>query len=389
MAMSPAEAGRRWLELKAFVQEVMIEGTDYGKSFATQPQPSLWQQGAQKLAELYGFSHRFEWVEVVKDWKEMFFYFECKCILRSRRTGEDIGEGIGSCNSKESKYAYRWAYKSEVPSHMDLSKMRQKTLESKKTGKPYTVYRVDNDDMASQVNTLQKMAAKRAYVHAVISVTRSSGLFTQDAEDLPEEAFGVVDEERTWERGSDALEAALQRKESSGTGGKQDASPGPKSEVASTPVDGGNPSPVEDKPKPQGAMTGSGGGGERPASKPIAVTMPKPATKAKPTAPEPPFGDAKQEEVSQKESAPQTALPVSQPTPTGPLPSPSPAPEVDWSSEVDRIKNWITEAYKQTEPGPRETVKSLVKRFIEGPPFPPSEIADDLKRFFKMTSGAK
>jgi hypothetical protein len=263
---------------------------------------------------------------------------------------------------------------------MDLSKMRQKTLESKKTGKPYTVYRVDNDDMASQVNTLQKMAAKRAYVHAVISVTRSSGLFTQDAEDLPEEAFGVVDEERTWERGSDALEVALQKKS---VGGSSPPSVSTEGGVSTHQASGVGAQPKQQQGLPE----------EPTLSKPIAVTMPKPATAAEPRQRtklhEPPFGDAKQEEVGQKESAPQTALPVSQPTPTGPLPSSSPAPEVDWSAEVDRIKNWITEAYKQTEPGPRETVKSLVKRFIEGPPFPPSEVADDLKRFFKMTSGAK
>ncbi|KKK67335.1 hypothetical protein LCGC14_2955110, partial [marine sediment metagenome] len=44
--------------------------------------------------------------------------------------------------------------------------------------------RVENDDPYTLVNTLLKMAKKRALVDAVLSATRSSGLFTQDVEDF-------------------------------------------------------------------------------------------------------------------------------------------------------------------------------------------------------------
>jgi hypothetical protein len=335
----------------------------------------LWQQGAQKLAELYGFSHRFEWVEVIKDWKEMFFYFEIRCILKSRRSGDDIGEGIGSCNSKESKYAYRWAFKSDVPAHLDLSKILKKEFQSK-AGKPYFKFRIDNDDIASQVNTLQKMAAKRAYVHAVISVTRSSGLFTQDAEDLPEEAFGVVDEERSWERSAvDPIDEAIRTKDQKKEAEKSPTSEGirPSEQASNAP----NPEAVRDQGTRQtpandqaSVKTASqGDGGERPASK-IDIKMPTPAAKsppkAKPTASDVPFGNPEQERA------------------TGPLPSP-----VDWPKQVDQLKGWISEAYQQAEPGPRNTVADLVKRFCEGPPFPPAEVAEELKRFLKMMAGTK
>jgi hypothetical protein len=44
---------------------------------------------------------------------------------------------------------------------------------------------VENPDILDTVNTVLKMAKKRAKIDAVIGVTRSSGLFTQDMEDLP------------------------------------------------------------------------------------------------------------------------------------------------------------------------------------------------------------
>src|SRR5712691_3578553 len=63
---------------------------------------------------------------------------------------------------------------------------RQEVRNAQKTGKPYTWFRVPNDDIFSQVNTLQKMAQKRAMVGAVLIATRASGFLTQDMEDTQE-----------------------------------------------------------------------------------------------------------------------------------------------------------------------------------------------------------
>lgn len=188
MAVPPVEARRRLQALQAFVQAAMVKDVDYGRIPGTS-KDCLFQPGAQKLAELYGFSHRFTPVEAVKDWERGFFYFEYRCILESRRDGSLIGEGIGSCNSRESKYAGRWVFGNEVSAGVDISTLKTRKGRSKK-GNEYILYLTPNDDPYSLVNTLQKMAAKRAYIHAVIAATRSSGLFTQDVEDLPPEAFG-------------------------------------------------------------------------------------------------------------------------------------------------------------------------------------------------------
>lgn len=229
MVVSPAEATRRLQELQAFVQQSMVRDVDYGVIPGTGDKSTLYQPGAQKLAEIYGFSHRFEPVEVVKDWDRGFFYFEYRCLLVSRRNGQMVGEGIGSCNSRESKYAGRWVAASDVPPGMNKESLQKRTgarwvfasevpagvdkrslptqeRRSKKGG-TYTVYKlvdeqylVPNPDPYSLVNTMQKMAAKRAYIHAVIAATRSSGILTQDVEDLPPEVFGEAEEARSWER---------------------------------------------------------------------------------------------------------------------------------------------------------------------------------------------
>lgn len=217
MQMKPSEALRRLKELQTFVAKVMVEGEDYGKIPGLEKK-TLLQPGAQKLAEIYGIYPTWQWTEVVKDWEKPFFYFESKCILRRKADDTPVGEGLGSCNSRESKYAGRWVAEGEVPSHLDkstletrmgsawvferdvpagsdFSKLEKRGGVSKKNGRPWTQWRVvtktyllPNADLCSQVNTMQKIAAKRSLVMAVIGATRSSGMFTQDVEDMPKEA---------------------------------------------------------------------------------------------------------------------------------------------------------------------------------------------------------
>ncbi len=199
LAISPQEALARLQELQAFVQVAMKKGEDYGRIPGTQ-KDTLFQPGAQKLAEIYGLGWRIEDVETVKDWQTPFFYFEKRIVLFSRRDGFDIGQGIGSCNSREDRYAWRWCFESEVPKGMDKSSILSRTKDGK-NGKPYTQFRLPNPDIFSLVNTIQKMALKRAFVGGVIACTRSSALFTQDLEDLPEEVYGAADGARSWEKG--------------------------------------------------------------------------------------------------------------------------------------------------------------------------------------------
>lgn len=199
MVVSPREALRRVQELQAFVAEVMVKDEDFGVIPGTQ-KPTLYQPGAQKLAELYGFSHRFITEEKIERWEEpLLFFYSMRCVLTSRHDGRFIGEGLGSCNSREDKYAWRWVGDRDLPKGIDKNALKSKTRDGK-NGK-WVQYRLPNEDIASVVNTVMKMACKRAYVHAVISATRSAGVFTQDLENLPEEVFGEEAPTRSWASG--------------------------------------------------------------------------------------------------------------------------------------------------------------------------------------------
>lgn len=139
------EAKDRLVMLQSFVRELMIPGLDYGLIPGC-PKPSLFKSGAEKLCDIYGFSKLIAVSNRFEDWQKGFFSYEVKATLINKRTGLVEAEGVGSCNSKERKYK--------------------------------------NQDAFNITNTILKMAKKRAIVDAVLSATRSSGIFSQDIEDF-------------------------------------------------------------------------------------------------------------------------------------------------------------------------------------------------------------
>lgn len=140
-----SEAKERISMLQQFVKDMMIPGQDYG-IIPKCDKPSLFKPGGEKLCDIFGFSKKVEVINRVEDWKEGIFHYEVKVTLISKRTGLIEAEGVGSCNSREKKYATQHSF--------------------------------------SIVNSILKMAKKRAFIDAVLSSTRSSGLFSQDLEDL-------------------------------------------------------------------------------------------------------------------------------------------------------------------------------------------------------------
>jgi hypothetical protein len=138
------------------IKGLMKPGLHYGKIPGT-PKPSLWQPGAQLIDKAYGYAPTFQCVAMQEDWEKPFFHYTYRCRLIRRRDGVIVGEAEGSCNSREKKY-------------------REATYHGKDEGTP-----VDPCDI---VNTLQKMAQKRAHVSATLNATALTDVFTQDIEDL-------------------------------------------------------------------------------------------------------------------------------------------------------------------------------------------------------------
>ncbi|MFA5436408.1 MAG: hypothetical protein WC372_10270 [Candidatus Neomarinimicrobiota bacterium] len=161
------------------VHQNLVKDLDYGVIPGT-GKPTLLKPGAEKIAKLLRLSDTYAILDRSEDWKQGFFRYIVKCTLTHIDTGTVISEGLGECNSMETKYRYRFLPKDPGPGANAV-----KVWKKGKGGKQYPTWRTDNDEIYSQVNTLIKMAKKRALVDASLSAGRLSNVFTQDVEDIP------------------------------------------------------------------------------------------------------------------------------------------------------------------------------------------------------------
>lgn len=199
------QAVARYALMAEFVKRVLREDHDFGKVPGTD-KPTLLKPGAEKLNSLFGLTPVFpgERHNIVLDWTgrdhdgEPFFYHEYTCQLFN---GDQlIAEGVGSCNSWEKKYRYRNADR-VCPScgKATIFKSKQKPefyCWAKRGGCGATfpindkriteqeIGQVKNPDPADIVNTVDKMAQKRALIAATLIATNASEYFTQDMEDF-------------------------------------------------------------------------------------------------------------------------------------------------------------------------------------------------------------
>ncbi len=151
--LSVPEALAQAKELQKFIQGMMHEGIDYGIIPGAGNRKVLFKPGAEKLLSIYGFSPHIEIVQQLIDWETDFMTCEVKVTLKNKRSGIIEAEGVGSCNSRERRYARQ---------------MQGQTT------------------LGDLVNTILKMAKKRALLDATLSATRTSGIF--DIRDDEEEA---------------------------------------------------------------------------------------------------------------------------------------------------------------------------------------------------------
>lgn len=166
------------------VRENLIPGQDFG-TFPGIDKPTLFKPGAEKIAKLLELADAYQVEDKIENWTgNGMFHYKVKCQLIHIGSGKLISEGMGECNSMESKYRYRWLAADKLPPGTDTTKLVQKENTNKATGGHWTTFRMDNEDLFSQVNTILKMAKKRALVDAALSAGRLSQLFTQDVEDL-------------------------------------------------------------------------------------------------------------------------------------------------------------------------------------------------------------
>ena len=193
--------------LGQYVAHHMSEGTDYGVIPGTK-NTTLLKPGAEKLTQLFRCVPRYAVVEKIENWETGLFYYRFGCSIVTQDSEIVVAEGVGSCSTYESRYRWRKADRS-CPLCGATAILRSKfppkespeeepgwycfgrkggcganfaaddaAITSQATG------RVQNPDLLDSVNTVLKIAKKRALVDASIALARCSDIFTQDMEDV-------------------------------------------------------------------------------------------------------------------------------------------------------------------------------------------------------------
>lgn len=188
------------------MREVMKKDEHYGVIPGTGSKPTLLKAGAEKLVLTFRFDPQYE---ITEKWEGSHLTVMSKCTIYHIQTGQRFGSGMGSCSTKESKYAYRQSSR-KCPNCGKEAIIKGKDF--KNDGRPtgwvcfgkkggcgtkfkdgdqaiegQSIGRVPNEDLADQYNTVLKMANKRSLVAAVLNCTAASDIFTQDIEDTARE----------------------------------------------------------------------------------------------------------------------------------------------------------------------------------------------------------
>ena len=157
---------------------LLQKGTDYGVIPGTK-KPTLYKPGAELLAMNLGLTTATTETTEMHEIAGMFV-ISTKAHTEVFYKGSKVGDGYGSCSTAETKYAFRWVVERKLPSGMDRESLY---AEESEYGKRYRVPCSVNETFDAG-NTVLKMAKKRSFIDAVLTVTGASRIFTQDLEDI-------------------------------------------------------------------------------------------------------------------------------------------------------------------------------------------------------------
>ena len=130
--------------IEAIVVKHLKAGRDYDRLPNT-TKPTLLKSGAEILAGVFSFRTTAKVISRVENFDKQFVLYEVGVTVFDK-DNNIVAEGLGSCNSRERKYL--------------------------------------KTDFATNLNTVLKIAKKRAFVDAILTATHASHIFTQDIEDI-------------------------------------------------------------------------------------------------------------------------------------------------------------------------------------------------------------
>lgn len=186
--------------IKSVMNQVMTSGVHYDVIKGCGDKPTLLQPGAQMLALTFGFSPKFTIKETKLDKGHREYFVVCDLV--NRVNGNFVGQGVGAASTRENKWLYTTGplelTDTPVPReywdirHSDKERAQQLLggqghIAKKNDAGQWVIAirgeKVETDNPDDKINTVLKMATKRAFVHAVLNTTAASELFTQDIED--------------------------------------------------------------------------------------------------------------------------------------------------------------------------------------------------------------
>jgi len=197
-------AKRNRIVRQEIIKDVLKPGIDFGEPFGGASKNVLLKPGAEKITDAFELYTDFDILDQIEDFSpnSPMFYYKFKCLLKLRGTDSIMATGVGSCNIRESKYWWReekpkcsmcdcdtifydgkkdayycWTKKGGCGHNFAKDSKGYLEFKKQKTG------RIQNPDIFDQVNTVLKMAKKRAHVDAVLNFGFSDK-FTQDLEEF-------------------------------------------------------------------------------------------------------------------------------------------------------------------------------------------------------------
>lgn len=181
------------------IEKTMKKDIHYGQIPGTDGL-TMYKRGAQILLRTFRLKAEYEIIHAVRE--KDYISYTSKCTLVHAPSGIAVSTGLGSCNTQEEKYRYRYEeiFNGEpVPAGYWKAKKANNSKEMKRLAKGRRVRKnedtgqwelcdakkVENDNPRALDNTILKMANKRALKDATENALAVSDIFMEFAEEEP------------------------------------------------------------------------------------------------------------------------------------------------------------------------------------------------------------
>lgn len=163
--------------LQNMVRNVLVRGIDYGHIPGTQGD-SLWEPGSSRIiGSFHCYCGRRRIIKIEDSAEKIVVCVEVPIISRNLQV--EVASGIGAASTLETKYKYRWVSEPQEWGYDEEAVKTLRTKKGKEEGKNVTLYRIPNPEHSELLNTIVKMASKRAEVDAAESLPGVSSVLRQ------------------------------------------------------------------------------------------------------------------------------------------------------------------------------------------------------------------